>query len=36
MYRPSDFEVKIARIWKILARIFDTFDIKILKNFHKV
>ncbi len=25
MFCPDDFDVKIARIWKIFARIFDTF-----------
>ncbi len=25
MFRPGDFDVKIAKIWKISASIFDTF-----------
>ncbi len=35
MFRPGDFDVKIARIWKVFARILILFDAKILKNFHK-
>ncbi len=35
MFRLGDFDVKIARIWKILPKFLILFDVKVLKNFHE-